>query len=102
MNDLAPRGAEGDGVASGAPLTLLVRAYCSLCEDMHARATMAATAAGRPLHLIDVDADSALEAAWGEAVPVLFLGAPAPGHELCRHRWDARRVNAALGPAVAA
>jgi hypothetical protein len=58
-------------------------------------------AAGTPVDVIDVDAPehAALEAHWGDAVPVLFVGAPAPGRELCRYRLDAARVLAALaGP----
>ena len=79
-------------------LCLLVRAYCSLCEAMHAHAAALALATGRPLQVLDVDADPALEAAWGDAVPVLFLGPPDERNELCRYHWDAQRVATAVPP----
>jgi hypothetical protein len=78
---------------------LLSRAYCHLCDEMEAalRPLIGAT----PLDVVDVDAPehAALEAAYGDDVPVLFAGAPAPGHELCRWRLDADRVRAALAAA---
>lgn len=58
-----------------------------------------ALARGVALDVIDVDADPALEAAWGERVPVLFLGAPEPAHELCHYHFDPGRVAAALASA---
>ena len=36
--------------------------------------------------------DAALEAVWGDRVPVLFLGPPAPARELCHYHLDAARV----------
>jgi hypothetical protein len=77
-------------------LTLLVRAYCHLCDEM--LAALAPLAGDTPVDVMDVDAPAhaALEAQFGEAVPVLFAGAPAPGAELCRYRLDAARVAAAL------
>lgn len=77
-------------------LTLLSRAYCHLCDEM--RQAIAAMAPTVPVDVIDVDAPehAALESRWGEAVPVLFAGAPAPGNELCRYRLDAAIVAAAL------
>ena len=77
-------------------LTLVSRAYCHLCDEMEAalRPLIGAT----PLRIVDVDAPGAeaLEAAWGDAVPVLFAGEPGTGRELCRYRIDAARVAAAL------
>jgi thioredoxin reductase (NADPH) len=77
-------------------LTLLVRAYCHLCDEM--RAELAPLAAGRDvaIELVDVDAHPALEARWGELVPALFAGDPAPESELCHYRLDRARVEAAL------
>ena len=49
----------------------------------------------RPIEVIDVDADPALERAFGERVPVLFAGDPADGVELCHYRLDRARVEAA-------
>jgi acetylornithine deacetylase/succinyl-diaminopimelate desuccinylase-like protein len=80
-------------------LTLLVRAYCHLCDEMREALAPVATAAGCSVEEIDVDADPALEARWGGLVPVLL----AAGHELCHYRIDrtalaAYLANAALRP----
>jgi len=48
------------------------------------------------LDVIDVDAEPALEARYGERVPVLFAGEPASGNELCHYRLDAAAVERAL------
>ena len=77
-------------------LTLLVRAYCHLCDDMRAALAPIAQRANARVVELDVDADAALEAAYGELVPVLLLGSVSEGHELCHYRLDARRVTAAL------
>ncbi len=88
-------------VAAAAPrptaaLTLASRAYCHLCDDMLAALRPLAAAHGATIEVVDVDAHPALEAAWGDSVPALFLGAPAPDALLCRYRLDAERVDAAL------
>jgi hypothetical protein len=46
------------------------------------------------LRVVDVDAPehAALEARYGDAVPVLLAGAPEEGHEVCRYRLDAARL----------
>jgi thioredoxin reductase (NADPH) len=79
--------------------TLLSRSYCHLCDEL--LEALRPLAAGMPVDVIDVDAPehAALEARWGDAVPVLFAGEPAPAHELCRYRLDAARVVAALNAA---
>lgn len=77
-------------------LTLLTRAYCHLCDEMLAALRPVAVANAASIALVDVDADSALEAEYGDHVPVLFAGAPGDGRELCRHRFDRARVVAAL------
>jgi thioredoxin reductase (NADPH) len=77
-------------------LTLLHRAYCHLCDEMQEALRPLAAAAGVAVHVVDVDADSDLEAVWGDLVPVLFLGPPARGNELCHYHLDAARVCAAL------
>jgi hypothetical protein len=58
-------------------------------------------ARGAQVNVIDVDdpAHAALEAVWGDDVPVLFAGDPESRNELCRHRLDAARVAAALADA---
>jgi len=65
-------------------VTLLVRAYCHLCDEMRAAVQPLASKAGLTVDEIDVDADPALEARWGEMVPVLLAG----NRELCHHRFD--------------
>ena len=70
-------------------LTVYSRAYCHLCDDMIAglRALQAATAF--ELEIIDVDSDSALEARYGELVPVLVSA----GRELCHYHLDIAKVD---------
>jgi len=55
-------------------LTLLTRAYCHLCDEMRAEVEPLAAAAAVPVDEIDVDGDPALEARWGDRVPVLLAG----------------------------
>jgi len=76
-------------------LTLLVRAYCHLCDDMRAALAPLAAQAGATVVEIDVDADASLEAQFGERVPVLLQG-DIDGRELCHYTLGAERVRAAL------
>jgi len=87
--------------ATGAPrsaprltprLTLYSRAWCHLCEEMHAALEPLTLAFGATVDVIDVDADPALVALYDELVPVLMF----EGVELSRYRLDAERVRAAL------
>ena len=71
-------------------LTLLIRAYCHLCDDM--RTTLAEHVPDVAVLEIDVDADPALEARWGTLVPVLL----AEGHEVCHYQLDTRALDAIL------
>ncbi len=82
-------------------LTLLSRAWCHLCDEMIAALAPLAAARGAQVSVIDVDdpAHAALEALWGDDVPVLFAGGPEPRNELCRHRLDLGRVAGALAEA---
>ena len=73
-------------------LTLLVRAYCHLCDEMRDAVVPVAAVAGFALDEIDVDTDPALEARWGERVPVLLAGEL----ELCHHRIDHATLSAYL------
>ena len=59
-----------------------------------------AQAHGAAVVEVDVDAHPDLEAAYGERVPVLLLGAPADGVELCHYRFDrgARRERRSVEP----
>jgi hypothetical protein len=54
-----------------------------------------------PLDVLDVDAaeHAALEARYGDAVPVLFAGAVEAHNEICRHRLDAERLARVIGAA---
>ena len=84
-------------------LTLLVRAYCHLCDEMHAALRPLAAAHGAWIDVVDVDAPAraALEAKWGERVPVLIEGDADTGEMLCALRLDAERVTEALRARVA-
>jgi len=77
-------------------LTLLVRAYCHLCDDM--RMALAEHVPDVAVLEIDVDADAALEARWGAWVPVLL----AEGREVCHHRLDTRALDAILARSAGA
>jgi hypothetical protein len=77
-------------------LTLLSRAYCHLCDDMRAAVAPLAELHRIGVVELDVDADAGLEARYGERVPVLLLGAPADGIELCHYTFDRARVERAL------
>jgi hypothetical protein len=73
-------------------LTLLSRSWCHLCDDMRLALEPLAALRAFDLQIVDVDSDPALERRYGEEIPVLLAGE----HELCRHRFDAARVNAFL------
>jgi Glutaredoxin-like domain (DUF836) len=81
------------GTEAAVPLTLLVRAYCHLCDEMRETVAPLVAAAGSALQEIDVDTDPALEARWGERVPVLLDGE----RELCHYRVDRAALVAYLG-----
>jgi hypothetical protein len=82
-------------------LTLLSRAYCHLCDEMLAAVTPLAAARGAKVVVVDVDADPALDAKYGDLVPVLFLGEPGRGIELGHYHLDSAHVDAALAAAAA-
>ena len=77
-------------------LTLLVRAYCHLCDEMREALAPLASAARCSVEEIDVDGNPELEARWGERVPVLL----AAGRELCHYRIDRAALAAYLGNAA--
>ena len=76
-----------------AELTVYSRTYCHLCDDMIAGLRELQARFRFRLTIVDVDADEALEAHYGEDVPVLAHGS----RELCRHRLDVSRVTDYLG-----
>jgi hypothetical protein len=77
-------------------LTLLTRAYCHLCDDMRVALAPLAARFGATVTELDVDADAALEECYGERIPVLLLGSPADGVELCHYSLDRAAVHRAL------
>jgi len=79
-----------------AVLTLLSRPYCHLCDEMRDAVHPIAQRHGAAIIEVDVDAYPDLEAEFGDKVPVLMLGAPADGVELCHYRIDATTVEQAL------
>jgi glutaredoxin-like protein DUF836 len=82
-------------------LTLVVRAYCHLCDEMADALAPIANAAGAVVEVVDIDAPGHehLEDAWGERVPALFAGDPRDGALVCATRLDPERLRAVLGDA---
>jgi len=71
------------------------RSYCHLCDDMIAALHALQDALSFQFEVLDIDAEPALEARYGERVPVLV---DAQGKEIC-HYWldeDALRRRLAL------
>ncbi len=93
--------AVSDNFHSGATLTLLVRAYCHLCDEMLAELRPLADAGQARIAVVDVDApgNEALEASFGERVPALFVGTPEERTLLCTIRLGPAAVRAALARA---
>jgi len=77
-------------------LTLITRAYCHLCDTMREALVPLAREHGATIVEFDVDAHPALEAAYGDLVPVLLQGDVDTGAELCHYHLDRERVMAAL------
>lgn len=69
-------------------LTLISRGYCHLCHDMEAALLPLAAEFGARVTVLDVDADSALEAKYDELVPVLLHGET----ELCHYHLDVAKT----------
>jgi len=69
-------------------LTLVSRTYCHLCHEMEAALIPLALEFGMKVDVLDVDADSELEARYNERVPVLLH----EGHEICHYFLDVVRV----------
>jgi thioredoxin reductase (NADPH) len=81
---------------AGLTLTLLTRSCCHLCDEMQEAVKPLAAARGVTIAVVDIDGDPALEAAYGDRVPVLFAGEPGGGIELCHFRLDRARVDEAM------
>ena len=77
-------------------LTLYGRTYCHLCEDMKVALEPLRRDFSFVLHEVDVDADPATEARFGELVPVLMPGLPGAsedaGEALCHYFLDESAV----------
>jgi hypothetical protein len=73
------------------PLKFVVygRLYCHLCDDMVAALRAHPGAADFSIEVVDVDRDPALEAQFGDWVPVLF----AAGARLCHYHLDTLKVD---------
>lgn len=69
-------------------LTLISRSYCHLCQDMEAGLIPLVEEFGVVIDVLDVDADSVLEASYNELVPVLLH----EGKELCHYFLDVAKV----------
>ena len=73
------------GPGPAAPLRLLTRTDCSLCETMRVQlAMLASRVLLPPLELVDVDSDPELQRRYGLKVPVLLWGAT----PVCHYRLD--------------
>lgn len=89
--------ADAAGAGAQAPvLTLLSRTYCHLCEAMRDALVPIARRHGAAIVEVDVDAHPELERRHGDRVPVLFLGAPDGGLELCHYHLAPEAVERAL------
>ncbi|RPI46355.1 MAG: glutaredoxin family protein [Betaproteobacteria bacterium] len=73
-------------------LTLYGRGYCHLCEDMLAALEPIGARLGFEVDVVDVDRDPALEARYGERVPVLAHG----DIDICHYHLDCARLTAYL------
>ncbi len=74
-------------------LTVLSRSYCHLCDDMIAALKPFQGRFSIEIAVRDVDADPALEAQWGDKVPVLLAGE----NEICHYFLDEAKLLAYLG-----
>ena len=75
-------------------LTVLSRSYCHLCDDL---ITALEQFQGRfscafEIEVVDIDQHPALEAQWGDKVPVLLDG----GVEICHYFLDVDELAAHL------
>lgn len=83
------RFASSSAAIAAIKLTVYGRTYCHLCDDMVAGLREMQARFAFELAIVDVDRDPALEARYGELVPVLVAG----GGELCHYHLDTAKVN---------
>jgi thiol-disulfide isomerase/thioredoxin len=77
----------------GAPLTLYGRTYCHLCDDMATALEGLRESLGFDFRIVDVDADPAIEARYGDLVPVLV---DPLGSEICHYFLDIAALRSRL------
>lgn len=75
-------------VAGARLLTVYSRTYCHLCDDLLAALRNLQGRFVFDIKVVDVDSDAALEARYGELVPVV----EADGRELCHYFLDEAAV----------
>ena len=73
-------------------LTVLVRTYCHLCEEMIAALEQLRGRYDFDIEPVDIDRHPELEDKWGDKVPVLLDGE----RELCHYFLDVDVVDARL------
>jgi thiol-disulfide isomerase/thioredoxin len=71
-----------------AALTLIIRTYCHLCDDMAAALEPLLREFNATIELVDIDRDPLLEKKYGILVPVLLHA----DNELCHYFLDHARV----------
>ncbi len=74
-------------------LTLYGRTYCHLCDDMAAALEKLRDSLAFEFVIVDVDADPAIEARYGDLVPILVDG---QGTEICHYFLDIAALKSAL------
>jgi thioredoxin reductase (NADPH) len=80
----------GETQHDGRVLTLYARTYCHLCDEMIGGLQPLQEELRFTVDVIDVDHNPALEARYGDLVPVLTAG----DRELCHYHLDVDRVRA--------
>ncbi len=73
-------------------LTVYMRTYCHLCDDMLAALAPWAERHGLAVETVDIDADPELEQRYGELVPVLCGVHGGEQDEICHYFFDARAL----------
>lgn len=73
-------------------VTVYSRDYCHLCREMIEALEALGPQLGFSIRVVDVDADQALEARYGERVPVL----EGSGQEICHYLLDRAALDAFL------
>lgn len=77
----------------GPRLTVYSRGYCHLCDELIAGLRALQARIPFSYTVVDVDSDPALDARFGELVPVLMHGE----RELCHYHLEVAAVTAYLG-----